>query len=402
MLVYFMIQELLVIIGMEVVLLVSIAAMTIHRRRMDVLSGRYFGNDQSDDVMPDLGIEQPECERTAQRQKDVPVAPLDQRSKPPLPRSSEPIRSRRWELWRSYIRRVTVARLSASAAQVWGSRRARSTSKSGILSSMLGQGSQTPAALPEGIRIYAVGDVHGRSDLLGRLLAAIDADCKQRPIARPITVFVGDYIDRGPDSRNALDLLLHWQRAYEAIFLRGNHEMFLPRFLADPRSLDEWRQYGGLETLLSYGLKPSINPDRDEQTILATEFAEILPQEHLDFLQSLALTFSCGDFLFVHAGVRPGVPILEQTEDDLLWIRDDFLNWEQPFERFVVHGHTPVNEPDHRSNRINIDTGAYATGRLTCVVIENTVVTQLATDEFQLKGAFSAPSTHAAPDPAKA
>ena len=125
-------------------------------------------------------------------------------------------------------------------------------------------------------------------------------------------------------------------------------------------------------------------------------------REHLDFLQSLELTFSCGDFLFVHAGVRPGVPIHEQTEDDLLWIRDDFLNWEQPFERFVVHGHTPVNEPDLRPNRINIDTGAYATGRLTCVVIENTAVTQLATDEVQLDGTFSAPSTRAAPDPARA
>src|SRR5207244_5200800 len=98
----------------------------------------------------------------------------------------------------------------------------------------------------------------------------------------------------------------------------------------------------GLETLLSYGLKPSINPDRNEQAMLASEFAEILPREHLDFLQTLGLTFSCGDFLFVHAGVRPGIPIREQTEDDLLWIRDDFLNWKKPFEQFVVHGHTPV------------------------------------------------------------
>ncbi|WP_213287210.1 metallophosphoesterase family protein [Bradyrhizobium sp. sGM-13] len=250
-------------------------------------------------------------------------------------------------------------------------------SKADVSASALGQGSRTRAALPEGIRIYAVGDIHGRSDLLESLLAAIDADCKERPVPRPIAVFVGDYIDRGPDSRNVLDLLLRWQQSHEAIFLRGNHETFLPRFITDPRSLDEWRQYGGLETLLSYGLRPSINPDRDEQTTLATEFAEVVPREHLDFLQSLDLTFSCGDFLFVHAGVRPGVPIHEQTEDDLLWIRDDFLNWEQPFERLVVHGHTPVDEPDLRLNRINIDTGAYATGRLTCVVIENTAVTQL-------------------------
>ncbi|MCA6117924.1 serine/threonine protein phosphatase [Bradyrhizobium sp. WSM 1738] len=273
-------------------------------------------------------------------------------------------------------------------------------SKADVSTGALGRGRQTRAALPEGIRIYAVGDVHGRSDLLERLLAAIDADCKQRPVPRPITVFVGDYIDRGPDSRNVLDLLLRWQRSHEAIFLRGNHEIFLPRFITDPRSLDEWRQYGGLETLLSYGLRPSINPDRDEQTKLATELAEVLPREHLDFLQSLDLTFSCGDFLFVHAGVRPNIPIHEQTEDDLLWIRDDFLNCEQPFERFVVHGHTPVNEPDLRLNRINIDTGAYATGRLTCIVIENTAIIQLASDE--LDGTLSAPSTRAAPDPARA
>ena len=204
-----------------------------------------------------------------------------------------------------------------------------------------------------------------------------------------------------PNSRNVLNLLLQWQQAHEAIFLRGNHETFLPRFLSDPGSLDEWRQYGGLETLLSYGIQPSISPDRHEQIRLAIELADILPTEHLDFLESLELSFCCGDFLFVHAGVRPGVPIHEQTEDDLLWIRDDFLTWEQPFERFVVHGHSPVSEPDLRPNRINIDTGAYATGRLTCVVIENTDVTQL-TDEVPLDGVLSAPSTRAAPDPARA
>ena len=396
-----MFEGLLVIIGMEVVLLVSIAAMTLHRRRMDVLSGRYFGNDQSDDVMPDFGIEQPEWERMAQQQRDVPAL-LDERSKPPLPHSSEPTRSSRWEAWRAYIRSVAVNHLSASAALAWGSRHARSSSMTDFSTGSLGHRGQTRPAVPEGIRIYAVGDVHGRSDLLGRLLAAIDADCKQRPVPRPITVFVGDYIDRGPNSRNVIDILLRWRQSHEAIFLRGNHETFLPRFLSDPRSLDEWRQYGGLETLLSYGLKPSINPDRDERTMLATKFAETLPREHLDFLQALELTFSCGDFLFVHAGVRPGVPLHEQAEDDLLWIRDDFLSWEKPFERIVVHGHTPVSKPDLRPNRINIDTGAYATGRLTCIVIENTAVTQLAADEFHLDGAFSVPSTRAAPDPARA
>jgi hypothetical protein len=232
-------------------------------------------------------------------------------------------------------------------------------------------------ALPNGIRIYAVGDIHGRTDLLAKLLCGISADCRRRTIERAVTVFIGDYIDRGPASRGVLDLLVRWRRENEAVFLRGNHETFLPRFLADSRFLDEWRQYGGLETLLSYGLKPTINPDRHEQVRLADELANVIPSQHIDFLKSLHLSFCCGDFLFVHAGIRPGVPIHEQTEDDLLWIRGEFLAHEHPFERFIVHGHTPVNTPDLRSNRLNIDTGAFATGRLTCIVIEGSTIAQL-------------------------
>ena len=239
------------------------------------------------------------------------------------------------------------------------------------------QSRRVPAAVPDGVRIYAVGDIHGRSDLLDRLLRGIDADCRWRPALRPVTVFVGDYIDRGPCSRDVLNLLLRWRQDNEAVFLRGNHETFLPRFLADPSVLDEWREYGGLETLLSYGLKPTIRPDRQEQVRLADELAHAISGEHLEFLDSLDLFYGCGDFLFVHAGIRPGVPIHEQTEDDLLWIREEFLGHEQPFDRFVVHGHTPVSVPDLRPNRINIDTGAFATGRLTCIVIEGSAIMQL-------------------------
>jgi hypothetical protein len=224
-----------------------------------------------------------------------------------------------------------------------------------------------------------VGDIHGCSDLLNAVLAGIDADCRRRPTDRPITVFVGDYIDRGPTSRQVLELLLQWRQDNEAIFLRGNHETLLARFLADSRILDKWRQYGGLETLLSYGLKPSISPDRREQIRLADELAHALPRKHFDFIESLDLSFGCGDFLFVHAGIRPGIPIREQTEDDLLWIREEFLDHEQPFERFIVHGHTPVSVPDLRPNRINIDTGAFATGRLTCAVIEGSAIAMLRT-----------------------
>jgi hypothetical protein len=231
--------------------------------------------------------------------------------------------------------------------------------------------------LPAGVRIYAIGDIHGRSDLLEPLLRRIATDCRRRPALCPITVFVGDYIDRGPSSKQVLDLLLRWRRDNETIFLRGNHEAFLPRFLADSRTLESWRQLGGFETLLSYGIKPTINPDRHEQIRLADQLAEALPDGHLDFLTSLELFYECGDFLFVHAGIRPGVPIREQTEEDLLWIRGDFLTHQQAFERFVVHGHTPVSAPELRPNRINIDTGAFATGRLTCIVIEGSAITQL-------------------------
>lgn len=232
-------------------------------------------------------------------------------------------------------------------------------------------------AVPEGVRVYAVGDVHGRADLLGLLLSQIEADAALRPISRSIAVFLGDYIDRGPASKEVLELLLTWRGVQEAVFLKGNHEDFLLRFLKDAAVLENWRHCGGLETLIAYGLKPPINPTHFQQARLAHDLAVTLPATHRTFLQGLRLFFVCGDFLFVHAGVRPLVPIHQQTEDDLLWIRDEFLSWEKPFEKIVVHGHTPVREPDIRANRINIDTGAFATGRLTCMVFEGAEIMPL-------------------------
>ena len=231
--------------------------------------------------------------------------------------------------------------------------------------------------MPEGIRIYAVGDVHGRADLLASLLSQIEADTVRRPISRPMTVFLGDYVDRGPAARETIELLLAWRGVQEAVFLKGNHEDFLLRFLKDPAVLEDWRYCGGLETLIAYGLKPPINPSSAEQSQLAHDLDGALPESHRAFLEALGLYFICGDFLFVHAGVRPLVPIERQTEDDLLWIREEFLLWEKEFEKIVVHGHTPVHEPDIRPNRINIDTGAFATGRLTCMVFEGTEIMPL-------------------------
>jgi serine/threonine protein phosphatase 1 len=154
------------------------------------------------------------------------------------------------------------------------------------------------------------------------------------------------------------------------VFLKGNHEAYFLELLRDPTKLDDWRQFGGLQTLMSYGLQPSLNPDASERIELISRLNRIVPAEHLAFLRSLQPSFACGDFFFVHAGVRPGIPLSQQQEADLLWIRNEFLDSEANFGKFIVHGHTPVREPDIRKNRINIDTGAYATGNLTLLRIE--------------------------------
>ena len=224
--------------------------------------------------------------------------------------------------------------------------------------------------LPEGIRIYAFGDIHGRADLLKKMFTVIDADLERNPVSRPIEVFLGDYVDRGPDSAHTLDLLLERSLYRETVFLKGNHEAFFLEVLRDPTKLEDLRKFGGLQTLMSYGIQPSLNPDATEQADLISELIEVMPGDHLRFLQELKPSFLCGDFFFVHAGVRPGIPLKEQQEADLLWIRNEFLDSEEYFGKFIVHGHTPVREPDIRPNRINIDTGAYATGNLTLLTIQ--------------------------------
>src|SRR5262245_16099897 len=180
------------------------------------------------------------------------------------------------------------------------------------------------ARAPDGVRIYAVGDVHGRADLLDQLLARIDADLAASPVARPIEVFIGDYIDRGPDSRAVLDRLVARGRARETIFLKGNHEAYLTRFLADPAILAEWQRYGAFDTRISYQLEPPLAGDVREQDRLAAALGRALPDSHRGFLARLKLSYTCGDYYFAHAGVRPGVPLARQREEDLLWIREEF------------------------------------------------------------------------------
>jgi serine/threonine protein phosphatase 1 len=224
--------------------------------------------------------------------------------------------------------------------------------------------------IPANRRIYAIGDVDGRADLLTDIFAQIDSDLKARPIENSVQVFLGDYIDRGPHSRLVIDLLVERQSLHHVLFLKGNHEAYVSQFLSEPTILSQWQRLGGLDTLLSYGLKPTGQEDPEAQRRMALAFAEALTDTHRLFIERLDLSFTCGDYLFVHAGVRPGIPLQKQSERDLLWIREDFLLHEEDFGKIVVHGHTPAIEPEIRPNRINIDTGAYATGRLTCLVLE--------------------------------
>jgi serine/threonine protein phosphatase 1 len=224
--------------------------------------------------------------------------------------------------------------------------------------------------IADGMRIYAVGDVHGRADLLEAVLARVDTDLAAHPIEQSVQVFLGDYIDRGPYSREVLNHLIIRRRQHQLVYLTGNHESYAAKFISNPSLWPAWKAFGGVNTLLSYGVTPSTCDDQRERQDLSIAFGQALPDSHRRFLQSLALSFTCGDFFFAHAGVRPGIPLEQQRRADLLWIREDFLLHEEDFGKVVVHGHTPTTEPDIRPNRINIDTGAYATGRLTCLVLE--------------------------------
>jgi serine/threonine protein phosphatase 1 len=225
-------------------------------------------------------------------------------------------------------------------------------------------------SLPAGMRIYAVGDIHGRLDLLNELLCRIDADLALRPAKRAVFVFLGDYIDRGPSSRETIDRLIQLSKARECVFLKGNHELIALKCLSDRSLFDQWMRLGGVETLISYGLAPAQLSSGRPIVELQAAFHGALPQAHFGFFRDLQLSHECGDFFFAHAGVKPGVELSRQMEIDLLWIRDEFLSAEDDFGKIVIHGHTPTHGIEVGPNRINIDTGAFATGRLTCLVIE--------------------------------
>ena len=224
-----------------------------------------------------------------------------------------------------------------------------------------------------GHRAYVVGDVHGRLDLLDELLEKIHADMAERGWRETLLVFVGDLIDRGPSSREVIERLRTYRReGVRTIFLLGNHEEVLLRILNGEADLiTKWRWFGGVETLESYGVEPTRIAALEGEAAVE-EVRRAIPREHVEFLRSFADTCKFGDYLFVHAGVRPGIPLEEQRQDDLRWIREPFLKDDTDHGFVVVHGHSISNKVEERPNRIGIDTGAFATGILTALGIEGT------------------------------
>lgn len=235
----------------------------------------------------------------------------------------------------------------------------------------------TPRTVPDGTLVYAVGDVHGCRRHLEKMHERILEDAEGAgDFENRIVIYLGDYIDRGPDSKGVVDLLIEKPLdGFKAHHLIGNHEAFLLDFLQDPEMGPGWLFNGGVSTLESYG----INLDTSGGGLALTQevlgdiherLIRNLPDSHVDFYDNLELAVALGDYFFVHAGIRPGVPFEEQTDDDMIWIRDEFLESDADHGKVIVHGHTITQTPDLRGNRMGVDTGAFATGNLTALVLE--------------------------------
>jgi serine/threonine protein phosphatase 1 len=234
--------------------------------------------------------------------------------------------------------------------------------------------SAAPARLPEGRRIYAIGDIHGCDVQLGDLHEMIAEDLTQRPVEAPLLLHIGDYVDRGADTAGVLQRLLAETPipGLPVVNLVGNHdETMLHALSGDRAAATDWLFAGGAPALQSYG----IDPDSPRES-----WPEQVPSEHLDFLRSLTLSHRDGGYFFVHGGVRPGVPLEQQAREDLLRMRQPFLYSDMSFGAVVVHGHTPVRDPVVRHNRIAIDTGAVFGGKMTCLVLEGDTLGFLTAD----------------------
>ncbi len=230
-----------------------------------------------------------------------------------------------------------------------------------------------PPSLPPGLRLYAIGDIHGCLEQLKRLLEKIDVEAATAtgPVQK---IFLGDYIDRGLYSKQTIDFLMEWREKEKMppIFLLGNHEKVFEDIIknSDQDLLRSWFGFGGRETLMSYGINPALAAS--DPPALFAAMAEKISALHMKFLNELQVSETFGDYFFCHAGVRPGVDLAKQREHDLIWIRHEFLDHTDSYGKVVVHGHTISYQAEFKPNRIGVDTGAYATGRLTALGLEGT------------------------------
>jgi serine/threonine protein phosphatase 1 len=226
-------------------------------------------------------------------------------------------------------------------------------------------------SIPEGQRVYAIGDIHGRCDLLCRMIARIEADEVGRAPADTTVILLGDLVDRGPDSAGVIATAREWAKRRKVRILAGNHEeMFLGSFERED-TLRHFLRHGGRETLLSYPIDPELYTRATLEELQAI-MHEVVPAEDIAFMQAMEDHIQIGDYLFVHAGVRPGVPIEEQKISDLRWIRGEFIESNEPRDFAVVHGHTIMEAPHVSALRIGLDTGAFSSGLLTAVGLEGT------------------------------
>lgn len=236
---------------------------------------------------------------------------------------------------------------------------------------MFAEKGESAPKLPENIRVYCIGDIHGRDDLLAEILNKITDDASTFT-GRALVIFLGDYIDRGENSREVLEILLNQSiPGFEYVYLRGNHEQTLLDFLQEATVAQSWVMYGGQATLASYGVKvTSILFKRNEFIRIQRELLANLPEAHRQFIANTVLSYSIGSYFFVHAGIKPKVPLALQRVEDMLWIRDEFLSSKKQFKKCIVHGHSISSEVEMLPNRIGIDTGAYSSGILTCLVLQ--------------------------------
>lgn len=239
-----------------------------------------------------------------------------------------------------------------------------------IFATIGGTGETISSGKP-GARAYAIGDIHGRLDLLDDIIGRIEADIAARERRKTFIVFLGDLIDRGPDSAGVVERLRNYRPEYaRPIFLAGNHEEVLLTILeGQPKILPSWLEFGGAECAASYGIDPGLLRRLDERRAIAL-LRDKIPRSHTEFLAGFGDTFRFGDYLFVHAGIRPGLSLEDQDRKDLRWIREPFLSEAADHGFIVVHGHTIVDQVEERRNRIGLDTGAYRSGILTALAIE--------------------------------